>query len=315
MKNILVITLSNLGDVIMTTPVIMALAAEFPDSNITVVVGPKAETVLKRSEIIGKIVVYDKKANIFSKINFLKELRKNKYDSVVDLRNTAIPFLVSCKKRSPLFREFKFLNKRENHLEVLKMMKMEVKETDVFKFFSNEDERNVFEKLKAKGIQDNGDWILVAPGAASERKRWDLDNFREVIRALSFKTKKTILLVGDKNERPISEGVARGMSEAIHVVAGETSLSESAALVSRASLVISNDSAIMHLGFEMKRPTVGIFGPTDHMKYGHQGDFFRLAYEDKEKCSCEDDKKPYSERTCFHGLKPEKVLERCLELF
>jgi len=43
MKQILVVTLSNLGDVIMTTPVIMALATQFPSAKLTVPV-PVRET-------------------------------------------------------------------------------------------------------------------------------------------------------------------------------------------------------------------------------------------------------------------------------
>jgi ADP-heptose:LPS heptosyltransferase len=109
---ILVITLSNFGDVILTTPVIMRLVRKFPEARITVVVGPRAQSVLQRSPDIHKIVVYDKKASLWGKIKFILELRKTKYDWVVDLRNTAIPFLVSCKHRTPLFRKF---SKRLDH--------------------------------------------------------------------------------------------------------------------------------------------------------------------------------------------------------
>ena len=121
--NILVITLSNFGDVILTTPVIMTLAKKFPQARITVVVGPRARGVLQRSLDIHKIVVYDKKASLWEKLKFIAELRKLKYDWVVDLRNTAIPFLVSCKKRTPLFRKFTKTNMRDRHLELLSLVK------------------------------------------------------------------------------------------------------------------------------------------------------------------------------------------------
>ena len=58
--NILVVTLSNFGDVILTTPVIMALVRKYPAARITVVVGPRAKSVLQRSPDIHEIVIYDK---------------------------------------------------------------------------------------------------------------------------------------------------------------------------------------------------------------------------------------------------------------
>jgi len=298
----------------MTTPVIMTFALKFPEARITVVAGPKAQSLLSRSKYIHKLVVYDKKGDLFSQWRFLKELRKTRYEIVVDLRNTAIPFLVSCKKRSPLFRRFHYVNKRENHLEVVQMMGFGLDKVDPFDFFDEEDENQLFKKLEKNGISDKKNWILVAPGAASERKRWPAEHFQALIRKLIEFAGKQVLLIGAENEKTIAEAVAQKMSPAVHVLCGQTTISETAALISKASLVVANDSAVMHLGFELGAPTVGIFGPTDHEKYGHHGRSFRIAREDAAACSCHSSELPYAQRSCFHGLKPEKVFDLCKEL-
>ena len=325
-ESILVVTLSNIGDVILTTPVMAALRLKFPDAKMTVVVGPKAKPVLEKSGDISRIIVYDKKATLPGKVAFLRELWKDRYDMVVDLRNTAIPFLVFARRRSPLFRAYTKINMRERHLEVLRMAGIsngtKGEETFFsgntrlpnFQFFSSADELSVFSKLGSIGVQGKSGWILVAPGAASERKRWPPELFREVVRNLVLRTRKDVFLVGSRDERPIAEVVARGMPASVKILSGETSLSETAFLVSKASLVISNDSAIMHLGFEIKTPTVGIFGPTDHEKYGHVHPSFRIARENPTQCHCNSHRLPYAERSCFHGLTPEKVLCLCNEL-
>lgn len=310
----LVVTLSNLGDVIMTTPVMMELLRRFPQAKLTVVVGPRAKCVVEKSPDIHRIVVYDKKADLFSKVRFLQELRREKYDGVVDLRNTAIPFLVSSPKRSPLFRKYTKVNMRERHLEILEMMGMKPGEPPRFRFFDQADESACLEKLASGGISQKGGWILVAPGAASEKKRWPAENFREVVRGLAARTGKAVFLTGAQNERPIAEVVARGMPGTVFNFCGRMSLAETAALISRAALVIANDSAIMHLGFELGVPTVGVFGPTDHEKYGHTGPAFRIAREDETSCSCKSYELPYAARSCFHGLDPEKVLMHATEL-
>lgn len=312
--NILVVTLSNFGDVIMTTPVIMALVKKYPEARITVVVGPRAQSVLQRSPDIHKIVIYDKKASFWKKLKFITELRKTSYDRVIDLRNTAIPFLVSCKKRTPLFRKFTKINMRDRHLEMLAMVEAGMSALLPFRFFNQADEVFAMRALEVAGVPEKDGWILVAAGAASERKRWPVRYFKEVIRTLHKKTGKKALLVGTLNERPVADSIRAELPGIVNVLCGDLVLPETAALIAKASLVIANDSAIMHLGFELGIPTVGIFGPTDHEKYGHEGPKSRIAREEAKNCPCGSDKLPRAERSCFHGLKPEKVIRLSLEL-
>lgn len=313
-QHLLVITLSNLGDVIMTTPVMMALAARFPAAKMTVLVGPKAGALLEKSPQIHRVVVYDKKADWREKWRLLRELRKDRYACVVDLRHTPIPYLLRSQQRSPLFRRFRKINMRERHWEILSMMGFDLSRPSTFQFFDEVDTRASLEKLRAKGIADASSWIVVAPGAASEKKRWPVESFQAVLGELAAGASRPIVLVGAPNERPIAEAVAKGLASTVAVVCGETTINETAALLAKAALVLANDSAIMHLGFELDVPTVGIFGPTDHEKYGPMGEHFRIAREDAAMCSCNEQQIPYHERSCFHGLRVEKVLGLCEEL-
>ena len=313
MKNILVITLSNIGDVIMTTPVIMALVAQFPAARITVLVGPKAYAILEKSPQIHQLIAYHKKAGFIAKWKLLQALKKNHYDCIVDLRNTPIPALISCKNHSPFIRRFRKTNMRERHLEILEMMGLGVPNPPPFQFFDATDEQSGLAALQDSGISETTGWIMAAPGAASAKKRWPATHFQDVIRPLAVGMGKKVLLIGAGNERPIAEAVGQGLTDAV-VLCGEITLPETAALLAKAALVLANDSAIMHLGFELGVPTVGIFGPTDHEKYGHASEKFRIACEEGVACSCHSQRRHYAERDCFHGLGPEKVLRLCTEL-
>ncbi|HRY15240.1 MAG: glycosyltransferase family 9 protein [Candidatus Competibacteraceae bacterium] len=314
MQHILVITLSNLGDVIMTTPVIMALAARFPSARLTVLVGPKARALLDKSPQIHQVVVYDKKADWRRKWRVLRGLRQVRYDYVVDLRHTPIPWLLRCKQRSPLFRRFRKTNQRDRHWEILEMMGFNLPSPPVLPFFDETDVRVSLEKLRTKGILSPGGWIVAAPGAASEKKRWPVASFQTVLGELVKRTGCPIVLVGAPNERPIAEAVAQELSGTTIVLCGETTINQTAALLSKAVLILANDSAIMHLGFELDVPTVGIFGPTRHEQYGHVGQRFRIAHADATRCSCNTQLIPKHERSCFHGLQAEQVLALCMAL-
>lgn len=314
-KKILVITLSNLGDVIMTTPVIMRLRQEFPSAEISVVVGPKARGLLVQSKNIREVIVYDKRAKFKDKKKFIQDLRKQAWDWVVDLRHTAIPILVKNGKSSPLLlRRHRKKMKREAHLEVLEWMGLPPHPTKPFDFFQEKDSEVLLSKLTALGVAERDGWIVIAPGAASERKRWPSKSFRDLAEQLTQKTGKTILLAGSPEEKGIAEKVLKGLNARAFVVCGETNLAESAAMIARASLVIANDSAMMHLGFELGVPTVGIFGPTNHAQYGHTGLKFRIAAADPKLCFCKDHLKSKAERSCFHGLSVEQVLKHSEEL-
>ena len=87
-NKILFITLSNIGDVILTLPVLDYLREEFPHSDITVMVGPRPKEVFENNPNIDRLIVYDKHLRLNEKIRLFNELKKENFDMVVDLRNT-----------------------------------------------------------------------------------------------------------------------------------------------------------------------------------------------------------------------------------
>ncbi len=103
--------------------------------------------------------------------------------------------------------------------------------------------------------------VVMAPGTNWETKQWRRDGFAEVARHLVQKN-FAVALVGSDDERAVCEAVAQSAPGAVNL-AGETMLSELAALIRRAAACISNDSGPMHLAAALDRPAVSIFGPTD----------------------------------------------------
>ena len=103
--------------------------------------------------------------------------------------------------------------------------------------------------------------IAMAPGTNWETKQWRSDGFAEVARAF-LKKGFAVTLIGSERERPLCEEVGRLAPGAVNL-AGETTLSELAALLRRATICVTNDSGPMHLAVALGRPVVSIFGPTD----------------------------------------------------
>jgi heptosyltransferase-2 len=101
----------------------------------------------------------------------------------------------------------------------------------------------------------------IAPGTNWETKQWRAGGFAEVARHI-MANGVAVALIGSERERRLCADVAKLAPGAINL-AGETSLSELAALISRTALCVTNDSGPMHLAVALDRPVVSIFGPTD----------------------------------------------------
>lgn len=318
--NILVITLSNIGDVVSTTPVITLLRKRFPKAKLTVVVGPKAAPLLEKSRKINRLLVYDKRAGLPEKLKLVRTLREEFYHCVVDLRNSAFPFLVRAEERSPVFRSFQSKNIRERHLEIVSKMGLlgslekSFSDREPFDFYAECDESSLLRKLEARGVGAAESWVVAAPGGGSQVKQWPLEGFREVIARLLGMTGLKVAVVGDQKEALLGGGLCKVDPSRVINLVGAIHLRELAVLVSRAELVLTNDSAVMHLGYELGRSVVALFGPTDHERYGRTNQIWRVVREFPPCAPCRRAQCRLERRICLEDLSPNKVFQACQEI-
>jgi lipopolysaccharide heptosyltransferase I len=107
---------------------------------------------------------------------------------------------------------------------------------------------------------------VLAPGTIWETKQWRRAGFAEVAHYLLQKG-FAVVLAGAAREQAVCAEVAK-LERGVINLAGETTLSELAALVRRAAICVTNDSGPMHLAVALDRPVVSIFGPTDPVWIG-----------------------------------------------
>jgi 3-deoxy-D-manno-octulosonic-acid transferase/heptosyltransferase-1 len=119
--------------------------------------------------------------------------------------------------------------------------------------------------LRGHAIAD-AQLLTLAPGTVWETKHWGSGKFAEVARHFMQKG-FAVTLIGSRRERAVCDEVARLAPGAVNF-AGETSLSELAALIRRSTICVTNDSGPMHLAVALGRPVVSIFGPTDSIWIG-----------------------------------------------
>ena len=109
---------------------------------------------------------------------------------------------------------------------------------------------------------------IVHPGAASEARRWPLERWIAVVRALQHRGHR-IVLTGSASEAHLTAVIARATQPASTMdLGGRTDLATLATIVARASLVLSTDTGIAHFAATFRRPSVTIFGPTSPAAWG-----------------------------------------------
>jgi len=286
---ILFITLSNIGDVILTLPVLDCLRGKFSDAAITVMSGPRAREIFEIDPRIASFIAYDKHAPLREKIRLFNKLKKEYFDMVVDLRNTFFGVFLPASSRTPFLRIIpkNIKHMKEKHLYQIpdaraqSPLKIEpaprlrrgwlplgrsIKNDSLC--VRPQDEEYVKRLLRENNIKEGDEIIVVSAGARSHIKRWAKEKFSDLIPLLIKEFAAKIILVGDKEDMPINKYIAGRLSYSLLDSSGRTTLLQLACLLKKARLVITNDSAVLHTASYLNIPVVAIFGPTDDLKYG-----------------------------------------------
>jgi len=309
-NKILFITLSNIGDVILSLPVLDALRENFPFSLITVVATQRTREIFEHNPFIHEFILYDKKWSLKKKIDLFFNLKKQQFDLVIDLRHSLYGLLIPAKfKTSTFFRiipkEIKHMKKR--YLYLVRKIIPEIKEIKIKSFYTDEnDERYIQDLLRKNNIKTEDKIIVVASGARSHLKRWQKEKFVDLINELKKEFK--IILVGDKDNIEINSYIFEKTKDNVFDFTGKTTLRELAILLKKAELLITNDSAVMHLGSYLNIPIVAIFGPTDEEKYSPWSEKFLIVKKELFCRPCEKAQCRFKTLDCMKLIKVEDVL-------
>ncbi len=307
-KRMLVITLSNVGDILLTTPVIKTLELAFPDARLDVIVGPNGREIFEKDPAISKVVVYDKHISVINKKRLVSKLRRLKYDLVVDLRNTIFGLLIGPRYRTSLLQisPKKGIHKKDEHLFRLNGLGIEPLCEELYVHIPKQDEESVKRLLGSEGIRRP--FIIVSPGAKSHLKRWPEEHFARLCDRISSEMGLDIVFIGLTEDGGVVERIAGKMKAGSFNLVNKTGIVALAALMKRARLVITNDSAPLHLARAAGSKVLALFGPTDPARYG-PGDKFGIVLSKDLACApCESAVCRY-DYECMRSITPDEAFE------
>lgn len=308
-RKVLVISLTNIGDVILTFPVMDILRRDFPEASLSVVVGPKGAALFKGNRSVARVHVFDKHKMGKEVFAWIGELRRERFDLIVDLRNTAIPFLAGCRYRtSPFFRRQDGEHMRRQHLRRLATVHAFGPEPAAARCLEyDEEDRMHVDALWREDIADGQKIIVVAPGAADERKRWPQERFAALCDLAIVQYGVSVVFVGDAPDRATVAAVRQAMRQPAVDWSGRLSLTQLGYLFTRSLMAVVNDSGPMHLASYVNVPTLAIFGPTDPARYGPWGAQSRVLRKADRCPACR--KTDDSAHTCLEAVTCEDAMK------
>ncbi len=312
----LVIRFSSLGDIIMTTAFLKALKDKYKNAQIYYATKSEFAEILEHQPFIDGLFALKKNMSITS---FAKEFANDRFDCVFDLhknpRSIALSYLVKTKEikrvnkhilyRQKLIHErlFWFIKDRTTNYNIDDQLALI---TNDFKY------KKPVLYVKKADITLKNSAVGIAPGAKWKTKIWPKEYFRYLIDMVVNNLGYDVFIFGSKDELDIANYIKKGYKNVMNF-AGELSIKETAEHMAHCSLVISNDSALMHLAVALDIPVVALFGPTVK-EFGFYPKGKSVVLEKKDlscrPCSLHgSDNCPIGTHQCMEDITPDEVFE------
>jgi lipopolysaccharide heptosyltransferase II len=144
--------------------------------------------------------------------------------------------------------------------------------------------------------------------AISPLRTWPAERFVRVIDRLMFEEGIGVVLLGSASEAPAARALAARCTGRPTSLAGETTLPEIAAVLSRLDLLVCLDSGLLHLAAAVGTPTVSLFGPGDPDRWRPLTDRHTVLWRGLPCSPCRDVRCPYPVNHCLHDITVEDVL-------
>ena len=319
MKNIIVIKLSAIGDVIHALPVSYAIKEQFPETHLTWVVEQAAYAILEDNPYIDELILFEK-AKFRSVRGFLREigpfrrrLRRRRYDASLDLqglfKSAAIAWNAGAKLRigTANMREGADLVSRpvrgahaeghivERYLDVARALGCAVREVRFPVAVSERDVAAAEDLLAREGVQEGRRFVAFAIGANWPNKRWPVEYFAALADRLYRAHYIPVLVGGGHLDETLAQDIVRAAGIPPVNLVGRTNLKQLAHIFTRAALVLGGDTGPVHLAAGLRVPTVMLMGPTDANRNGPYGQLEHAIEVDRSCRGC-------WKRACPKGL-------------
>ncbi|MCC7293883.1 MAG: lipopolysaccharide heptosyltransferase II [Phycisphaerales bacterium] len=341
-ERILLVKPSSLGDVVHALPALHGLRMRYPAARIDWLIAPPFAPLVDGHPDLSEVVLFDRRqygaigrrlGATRDFLRFLRELRRRRYDLVIDLQGLFRSGFLARATGAPV--RLGFRNGREGS-PVFYTDLIEVPDPDAhavdrnmlvagrlgfaearvhFDLALTPAERDDAKRLlSAAGIAPGLPVVAVFPGARWETKLWPGERFAAAVDQL-VQAGLAVVLLGGREETDRCQFIGRRCARPVVNLVGRTTVRQLAAVIACCDVVFCQDSAPMHLAVALDRPLVCLTGPTNPARtgpYQRGADVVRLSldcspcyYRRLSQC-------PHGHK-CMEELAVEQVVEAVLQ--
>ena len=294
-KNILIVKLSAIGDVIHALPVAHALKQRYPEARITWVVEKPAYELLTNNPIIDEIIVFDKpkfkslSGLLTNEYTFAQELKAHTFDLAIDLqglfKSAAISYLSGAPER------LVYCNARElshlvgqricgehqqghivdRYLDVARHLGCPASKVEFPIIITQSEIDQTVAIARQAGLQLDNPYVVLAPGTNWASKCWPPTHFAQLADKLYGDHVIPVIIGGPSDQRLAKEIIANAEVPPIDLT-GKTSMKQLAYIIQKSQAFVGGDTGPMHLAVAVGTKVVTMFGPTDPRRNGPYGD-------------------------------------------
>lgn len=276
-KRILVTRTDNIGDVVLTLPLITELRKLFPSSKINFLVQTHIVDLVKGYPGIDEVVSYTNNSPFKQKFNLLKDINPDLAIVVYPTFELALLLLLAkvryrigsgyrwyslmFNKRVYFHRKYATKHESQYNLELLKGIDKDFVPGEM-QFFLQSDEitkESVRKKLLKEGISLDQHYIVIHPGSRGSAKDLPPTSYKTLIENIHTKFKSLcIYLTGVEDERGLVEKVmVKG--ERVYNLTGKFTLRELVALINGCDVFISNSTGPIHIAGALNKKIIGLY--------------------------------------------------------
>jgi lipopolysaccharide heptosyltransferase II len=295
---ILVVRLDNIGDMVMTGPALRALRNAYPSADITMMASPAGQQVTQFLPWIDNVIAWraiwqdispNPPLNPNRELRLIELLKARHFDAAFILTSfsqsphpvaftcyqAGIPIRVGQSKEfgGGLLSQWVKVQPDRNHqvdrnLHLLQSVGIPAAGTHMELHLPDNTIASAENILSGLGINPGDPYIVMAPGASCNSRRYHQDRFAAAAEGITQQAGMPLLVLGSEREAEIIQPVTNlaGRNPSIQSLVGKTSLGEMMAIIRSSRLVIANNSASLHIADAFGRPMVILYSGTEYIE-------------------------------------------------
>ncbi len=267
LMKILIIRFSSIGDIVLTTPLLRCIRAQKPDAEIHYLTKAQFQPILSANPYIDRLHLLNDNLDAV-----IKELKAEKFDFVADLHHN----LRTARVKNAL-ENVKSASFPKKNIEKWILVNLRVNVMPDASIVER-----YFDTLKPIGVQNDGGgleyyipdqarisnediptshwtgYVACVIGGSYPTKKLPIEQWKVFCETVPY----PVILLGGPEDRDEGRAIAEQDPIKIYNSCGKFNINESAGLIERARVVVSNDTGLMHIATAFRKPVVSLWGNT-----------------------------------------------------